>query len=137
MILLSMDKTREFLETEMKARGWKQADLARASKLDSAVISNIINGRRKMGEETGRAIADAFGLPPEIVFRAGGLLPDVPEEVAREEELDYLLSQLTPEDLQEVIDYARLRLQKKREKQDYKKKLSRSIRPARSALKGK
>ena len=65
-----MENIRDFLEKEMGRYGWKQADLARASNLDSAVISNIINGRRRMGEETGKAIARALQLPPEELFRA-------------------------------------------------------------------
>jgi transcriptional regulator with XRE-family HTH domain len=125
-----MESIREFLEAEMGKRGWKQADLARASNLDSAVISNIINGRRKMGEETGRAIAHAFRIPVEEVFRAAGLLPPVSEENSKKEELNYLLNMLDDDDLQEIIKYARYRLEDK----ENKKQTSRKP-PARRVLK--
>jgi len=130
-----MENIREFLEAELKKRGWKQADLARASNLDSAVVSNIINGRRRMGEETGKAIAHALQLPPEQVFRAAGLLPPIPPKHSQINELDHLAYLLGEEDLEEVIEYAKMRLKKRQEKVIYKQKSSRSIRPARSALK--
>lgn len=123
-----MENIREFLEAEMEKKGWKQADLARASNLDSAVISNIINGRRRMGEETAKAIAHALQLPPEEVFRIAGLLPPVSKERSQLSELTYLINMLDDNNLQEVIDYARHRL----EKQEGKKQTSRRGTPART-----
>jgi transcriptional regulator with XRE-family HTH domain len=128
-----MDNTREFLETELKKRGWKQADLARASNLDSAVISNIMNGKRKMGEDTGRAIAQAFEMPAEIVFRAVGLLPPINPRKEHVEELAHLAELLDPEDLEDLIELARLRAKKKVAKTNIQKQQSsRSLKPART-----
>lgn len=75
-----MDSFSEWIQSQLDQRGWKQADLARASGLDSAVISNVINQRRKAGEVVCRAIAKAFNLPPETVFRSAGILPDHPSD---------------------------------------------------------
>jgi transcriptional regulator with XRE-family HTH domain len=97
-----MESLKEFLDDEMKKRGWKQADLARAANLDSAVISNIYNGRRKMGDETGRAIANALRIPPEEIFRKAGLLPKQLDDDSATR-LAYRIAQLPAED-QEVID---------------------------------
>lgn len=80
------------------------------------------------------AIARALHIPPENVFRSAGLLPTIPEERSQMKELNYLLNMLDDDNLQEVIDYAKLRLQKQEAKQD-KKQTSRSKRPARNALK--
>jgi transcriptional regulator with XRE-family HTH domain len=106
-MVLSMENIREFLEFQMGKRGWKQADLARASNLDSAVISNIINGRRRMGEETGRAIAQALHLPAEEVFRAAGLLPPETKNDPLTDEAEYLLSQLPENKRQQALAFIR------------------------------
>ncbi len=69
-----MDNFKDWLASELKNRRWRQADLVRESGLDSAVISNLINGKRKPGETTVRAISKAFGLPQETVFEAAGIM---------------------------------------------------------------
>jgi len=76
--LLSMDKNEEFrdwLADQLKRRVWRQADLARESGLASSVVSNIINGKRRVGKTTLLAISRALRLPPELVFEKAGILP--------------------------------------------------------------
>ncbi len=41
-----------FLKEEMEKKNWKQADLARAANLDSAVISMLINEKRGPGNDS-------------------------------------------------------------------------------------
>lgn len=80
-----------WLQKEIEKRGWKQADLARAAQLDSAVISNLINERRKPGEESCTAIAHALQIPAEQVFRAAGILP---KSNPRDERIERLLNRI-------------------------------------------
>lgn len=115
-----MENIREFLEKEMDKRSWKQADLARAANLDSAVISNIINGRRRMGEETGKAIAHALNLPPEVVFRAANLLPQVPDLDPLTRQAEWLMGQLDPAAKQEAIDFIQFLADKQQRRQGAK-----------------
>ena len=49
MIYTIMENVLEFLEENMKKRGWSQADLARKSGLDTSLVSNIFSGRRNIG----------------------------------------------------------------------------------------
>jgi transcriptional regulator with XRE-family HTH domain len=101
-----MESFGEWLQEELKKRKWRQADLARAAHLDTAVISNLVNNKRGPGEETCKAIAHAFVLPPENVFRAAGLLPLLPSiEDARKEIMNYKFDELTPEQQDDVIFY--------------------------------
>ena len=102
---LSMDSFSDWLRLQLKNRNWRQADLARAAHLDSAVISNLINERRGPGEDTCRAIARAFHLPPEQVFRAAGILPPSHNDI--DEELEYLYSLLDESDKARIIDIMR------------------------------
>lgn len=106
MILLSMESSIEYLLTEMEKRGWKQSDLARHAGLDSGLINNYISGRRNIGATSALAIAKAFKVAPEIVFRKAGLLPNVPESTAEEEQLLYLFRQMTPDQRRDVLEYA-------------------------------
>lgn len=39
-----------------------------------------MNGKRSPGEDTCKAISRAFGIPPEEVFRAAGILDPQPPE---------------------------------------------------------
>jgi transcriptional regulator with XRE-family HTH domain len=70
-----MDNFSEWLKQELDSRNWKQADLVRETKLDSAVISNLVNGKRRSGENTACAIAHALKLPADFVFEKAGILP--------------------------------------------------------------
>ena len=124
----------EWLRTEMTKRTWSQSDLSRASGIHRAIISKIINQNSSPETETIKAIARGLQLPPEEVFRAAGLLPPVTEERSKMSELDHLANLLGDEDLDDLIEYARMRLKRADDKQEYKVKTSRSKRPARTAL---
>ena len=90
MILLAMERSVDYLKSEMEKRGWKQSDLSKYSGLDSGLINNYVSGRRNIGISSAVAIAKAFKVVPEIVLRKVGLLPDVPDTTAAEEQLLYM-----------------------------------------------
>lgn len=96
-----------WLRRELEKRGWRQADLARASGLDTAMVSNLLNGNRKPGEVSCKAIARGLGLPPETVFRAAGILPPINPVGEAEAELGHLFRQATDRQRQEVLRFAR------------------------------
>lgn len=91
----------------------------------------MINQVRNPDAETCLAIAHALNLPPETVFRAAGLLPPVDEDTEYQEEFFHLLSQLSPQERQEILDLLRF----KAERRSTNIKKSR-VDPARSVLKG-
>lgn len=105
MILLSMENIADYIKAELERKGWSQARLAKASKLDSAVISNIVNEKRGMGWESARAIADALNIPPETMFRKAGLLPPVPTKTEQSEQLLYLFNQLPQNEKDRLIHH--------------------------------
>lgn len=109
-----LDTFQEWLQAELDKRGWKQADLARITNLDSAVISNLINSRRNPGVESCSAIAKAFNYPLDKVYRAAGLLP--PEAIINEQfdDLLHIASQLSINDRELLIDFASLLLDRAR-----------------------
>lgn len=113
MILLSMENIADFIKAEIERKGWSQARLAKAAKLDSAVISNIINEKRGIGWESARAIADALNIPAETMFRKAGLLPPAPAKTEQADRLLYMFNQLDPDKTQELLGYKECLLLKK------------------------
>lgn len=138
-----MDNSRDlfarWLQDQLDIRGWKQADLSRASGLDSAVISNLINQKRNAGEVVCRAIAKALGFTPETVFRAAGLLPKINQVSEKLEEAYHAISALNEDDLDTVIAIARALDAKKKPQGPPSPTTypSRKRKPARSVLKDK
>lgn len=122
----------EWLVNELRKREMTQADLARASGISRGGISNLINQVRNPDAETCLAIARALNLPAETVFRAAGLLPPVPSDTQYQEEFFHLLSQLSPQERQEILELLRFKAERKTSKPS-----SRTPKPARSALKEK
>ncbi len=95
----------EWLKTEMKGRGWRPADLARAAGLHSGTFNRVFNQSRKAGPSVCVAIAQALEMDPVYVFRKAGLLPPAPASVLNpnREEILQLLAQLSKEDQETVI----------------------------------
>ena len=88
-------KFKEWLMKEMDKREWSQADLARYADLNRAVINKLLNGHSATPRPaTLEAIARAFKVPVEKVYRVAGLLPEVPENEGVIEEALHHLSQI-------------------------------------------
>lgn len=69
------------------------ADLARITRKDQGIFSRILRRERKPDNSTLRAIAKAFKLPADIVFRAAGELPLENENLDEwVEEMNYKLN---------------------------------------------
>jgi transcriptional regulator with XRE-family HTH domain len=103
----------EWLAKEMEKREWTQSDLARKADINRQVISTYINRKRaKPDEEVLSAIARAFKMPPETVFRAAGLLPPDSGSDSSTEEITHIYNELNNGNREDLLDYARLRLQK-------------------------
>jgi len=81
----------QWIQAEIRNRGWTQSDLARAAKLNRAVISKLINGKCTPQPITLEAISSAFVLPIEATYRAAGLLSPTTECDETTEEAIYLL----------------------------------------------
>ena len=100
----------DWLLEQLHERDWTQADLARASGLTRATISYYLGQKSKKPDENAlRQIAKAFKISPESIFRAAGLLPSTPTDPIVDE-ITYLASQLPTQDVQELIELARLKL---------------------------
>ena len=97
----------EWLKDQLKQRAWRPADLARRANIDSGQLSRILNRERRAGPETCLGIARALEVPPERVFRLAGLLPPLPENISKEEDLLYYFRQLDDFGKHEAISIIR------------------------------
>ena len=97
---------------EMKERDLSQADLSRKTKLSTAAISLVVGSGRGAGPEACRAIARAFDLSEEFVFRKAGLLSPISDkETAIYEEWRVLLNSLNDHDRNELLRIAKMLLE--------------------------
>lgn len=97
----------EWLIEEMSKRGMSQADLARRTKLTTGGISNLVNQVRKPSPEALSAIAKAFDMQPEEVFRKAGLLPEKPPSDKLTDEAEFLLAQMPAHKRAQAINFIR------------------------------
>lgn len=68
-----------WVRAEMNGRGWTGSDLARRMNSDPGTVGNVINGNRGAGPAFCIALAQALGVPREVVFRAPGWLLYTPQ----------------------------------------------------------
>lgn len=69
-----------WLDLLLSELGWNPEDLARASGLDPATISNIRSGRRGVGVRVAGIIADATSRTTDEILRRAGVLKSGPDE---------------------------------------------------------
>jgi transcriptional regulator with XRE-family HTH domain len=121
-----------WLKQEREKQGLSQSALGARAELNRAIINKLENDPAiQPTAETLIAIARGLELPRSIVFAAIGWLEEN-DSSERLDEASYILSMLGENDLDEIIQIARLKLE--RQKSNIQQ-TSRSKRPARSALK--
>lgn len=96
-----------WLLQQLQIKKYSQADLARASGLSRTAISDIINRKRiSPDNSTLKAIAHGLELSIEEVYRAAGLLPDLPAPRDLYEEIvNHRLTLLDDAQLEDVLKY--------------------------------
>lgn len=70
----------EVLDSKMRERGWKDADLARASGVYTGTIANV-KTRNKIGPDIARKFAKAFEMREDEFFYELGLISQKPGNV--------------------------------------------------------
>jgi transcriptional regulator with XRE-family HTH domain len=102
-----MSKFSEWVDQELTKRNWTRADLSRLSGFSQTALSLVWKGDRNPGSSLCEGIAHAFSYPPEVVFRAAGLLPpadEITEAVSRLNHSFVQLSQRDQDEVQAIID---------------------------------
>jgi transcriptional regulator with XRE-family HTH domain len=112
-----------WLEGELKARDWRQADLVKRSGINSGLLSQILSGQRSPGVETCRALAKAFGLKDIQVLQIAGLATDsdLPKFSPVVESAASMLNDLSIEDQEEIRAMIRVKWERKQRQKLTKK----------------
>jgi transcriptional regulator with XRE-family HTH domain len=97
------DKLADWITEEIEIRGWSLRELGRRADLSHATISNVVSGQTKPGLDFCTGIAKAFNVPAETVLRRAGLLSSREESAPDLRELNFLYSQLAPEDREQIL----------------------------------
>ena len=100
-----------WIRGELLKRGWSQSELSRRSGVSPSHIGRFLSEERGVSEESINGFARAFGVPPETLFRIAGFLPPVSKKTELINQILDLTTQLPEKDQQEILDYARMRVQ--------------------------
>lgn len=108
----------EWLEGVLYDLHMSRADLARASGISASHITRIMNGEQSLGVDAIVDIARAINKPPEEVFRRVAGVTPLPKEENFEKELVLIAHRLKSGELEEVLNYARYRLERQEREAD-------------------
>lgn len=86
-MMLDINNFPEWLQSELDKRSWSQAELAYSAGISRAVVNKLLNRKTFPQPDTLQAIARAFKIPVETVYRAAGLLPKESESEKFEAEI--------------------------------------------------
>jgi transcriptional regulator with XRE-family HTH domain len=100
----------EWIAEQINERGWKKSELAKRSGLDRSYTYQIIAGNKRPGAVACRAIARALDVPEVIVFRQISYLTEDPVLDPSIENFIAILSQLSNDDQAELLEIAKLKL---------------------------
>lgn len=92
--LSAMNDFVTWLNQEIEDRGWTYADVARQGGISKSMISRVVSGQNRPGPDFCKAVARAFRVPDEQVFRRAGLLDPLLPPVAEEQEAIRILRKL-------------------------------------------
>jgi transcriptional regulator with XRE-family HTH domain len=104
-----------WLESELKARDWRQADLTKRSGINSGLLSQILSRQRRPGPDACRKIAKALGLKESQVFEIAGLMKDTDRTKFNPiiEAAAAMLNDLSIEDQEEIRAMIRVKWERK------------------------
>jgi transcriptional regulator with XRE-family HTH domain len=132
-IIFDMEYGDDFLEwvqNMLAKRNWSQAELARRGGITASAVSKLMTRQqRQPGKDMLSAIARAFDMPVEDVYRIAGEFPAKYDDDPLTKEAEFLMSQL-PEDMrQQAVNFIRFLSEQEKKKVA----ASRLDRPQRSA----
>ena len=107
MVQISMQAFINWLKEEMEAQDLSQSELARRAGRTRSAINGVLTESKGIGVDLLQDIAVGLKVPVETVYRKIGLLPNNPHIVEKDEEINYLIDRLTPDDKMMVIGIIR------------------------------
>lgn len=94
-----------WLKGELDRREWTQADLVRRSGMNSALVSYLINGTRKLGLNSAIILSETLRVPIETILVKAGHIQHVKSDSEKESQLLYLFRLLPEHEQDRTIAY--------------------------------
>lgn len=108
------DSFGDWLRNKIKESGKTQKEFADMIGIEQPHLSRILSGTRGASNETLNRIATALCIPEKLIFEKAGALHPTSDYNARLTEATYILSMLEEEDIDEIIQIARMKLERKK-----------------------
>lgn len=102
-----LTKFSEWLLHELEDRGWSIREVARRAELSHATINGILSEKANPGLDFCLGIARAFRMPPEIILRKAGLLPQLTKSTEENQQLVEYFQYLDNADRDRLLVIAR------------------------------
>jgi len=123
---------RDLIQKEMNQRNLSIRGFAKLVGVSHPTIVTVLNGEEP-SYDLCKKLAPVLHIPLESLLRIAGLLPPAPPDTEYEEQILYLLRQLSPQEQEEILEL--LRFKTERQKAAESKAKSREKPPARTLLK--
>jgi len=113
----------KWLDTRLHDLDLTDYAVAKKAGIAHSVISKARSGVQGIGWDAGIALAQAINIPPEVVLRKLELLPISPQgnHSALVDEILHIFPDLSEADQEEVLQIARLKLERKKRESRGKK----------------
>ena len=112
----------EWLVAELDQRGWSRSEAARRGDISSSMFDKVINGYAKPGKKFLDGLAQAFEMPPIVLYRKAGLLEPEPDKSELVEQIMQEVHQMDESGQQEFLAYVRMRNNLRKQQQPARKK---------------
>jgi transcriptional regulator with XRE-family HTH domain len=106
-----------WFDSRLQEMGLSDNQLAQKAGISHTVISKARGGYQGIGWDAGVAIAKALNLPPEVILKKLGLLPASTQERQRSaliDEMHHIFPDLSEADQEELLQMARLKLERRK-----------------------
>jgi transcriptional regulator with XRE-family HTH domain len=101
-----MTEFAQWLNEELQRRGWRQADLVRATGISRAGISLLTSGQIRPAPQTVMQLSRVFKVSPDFIMRKVGYLPPREEQGDPTlEEVNFKYAMLPDDKKKLVLDY--------------------------------
>lgn len=102
----------DWLKSKIDEKGWSMRETARQLGVSSPVVLSIITDGDAPSWDTCEAISKAFDVPTVVVMQLAGKLTETPPKVAQQtmqsKEWQRLIEGLSPDEVNEMMEMARV-----------------------------
>ena len=93
----------DYIEDELQRREWSRSDLARKGDITPTQVTRILSRKQMAGKDFCQAIARAFNVPEEDVFRRAGILTSKSKLSPLAERAAHLVESIDDEKEKEMV----------------------------------